>query len=57
MKLVSVNKPEKNTVSLEITVSKEELQLQSGVSKTTIEALSEIGAVDFLPDTNQLSLF
>ena len=38
-------------------ISKEELQLQSGVSKTTIEALSEIGALDFLPDTNQLSLF
>lgn len=38
-------------------ISKEELRLASGVSKTVIDTLSEAGALDFLPDTNQMSLF
>lgn len=38
-------------------ISKEELRLASGVSKTVIDALSEAGSLDFLPDTNQMSLF
>ena len=38
-------------------ISKEELRMASGVSKTVIDMLSEAGALDFLPDTNQMSLF
>ncbi len=38
-------------------ISKDELQLAAGVSKTVIEALNEVGALDFLPDSNQMSLF
>lgn len=38
-------------------ISKEELRLASGVSKTVIDTLSEAGALDFLPDTNQMSFF
>ncbi len=38
-------------------ISREELQIEAGVSKTVIEALAEAGALDFLPDTNQLSFF
>lgn len=38
-------------------ISREELQIEAGVSKTVIEALADAGALDFLPDTNQLSFF
>ncbi len=38
-------------------LSVEELQSKSGVSKTTIEALVDMGAFGDLPKTNQLSLF
>ena len=38
-------------------ISKDELQLAAGVSKTVIEAMTEVGALDFLPDSNQMSLF
>ncbi|MGI6269404.1 MAG: PolC-type DNA polymerase III [Candidatus Howiella sp.] len=38
-------------------ISKEELRMASGVSKTVIDMLSEAGALSFLPDTNQMSLF
>ena len=38
-------------------ISKEELRMASGVSKTVIDALTQTGALDFLPDTNQMSLW
>lgn len=38
-------------------ISKEELRMAAGVSKTVIDTLSEAGALDFLPETNQMSLF
>lgn len=38
-------------------ISKEELRMASGVSKTVIDMLSEAGALDYLPDTNQMSFF
>ncbi|ABK61332.1 DNA polymerase III, alpha subunit, Gram-positive type [Clostridium novyi NT] len=38
-------------------ISKEDLRKRSKVSKTVIEALSEHGCLEGLPDTNQLSLF
>ncbi|MBQ7105960.1 MAG: PolC-type DNA polymerase III [Clostridia bacterium] len=38
-------------------VSKEDFQATAGVSKSIIEALSEIGALSELPDTNQISMF
>ena len=38
-------------------ISKEDLQMQAGVSKTVMEALGELGALDFLPESNQISLF
>ncbi len=38
-------------------VSKEDFQLESGVSKTIIQNLSDLGAFKDLPDTNQLSMF
>ncbi len=38
-------------------ISVDDLQLEAGVSKTVIEALKGVGALDFLPDTNQMTLF
>ncbi len=38
-------------------ISIDDLQIESGVSKTVIEALKKVGALSFLPDTNQMSLF
>ena len=38
-------------------ISKEEFQTQAGVSKTVIEMLTQIGALDSLPDTSQISMF
>ena len=38
-------------------VSKEDLAIKSGVSTAVITALDEVGALDGLPDTNQVSLF
>ncbi|HHW45874.1 MAG TPA: PolC-type DNA polymerase III [Clostridiales bacterium] len=36
-------------------LSKEELQMATGLPKTVIEALDEVGALDFLPESNQMS--
>ena len=38
-------------------VSREEFQLEAGVSKTIIENLAELGAMSDLPETNQMSMF
>ncbi len=38
-------------------LSVEELQQQSGVSKTVIETLRSMGTLDGIPDTNQLTFF
>ncbi len=38
-------------------ISKEEFQLAAGISKSVLETLASAGVLDFLPDTNQLSLF
>lgn len=38
-------------------LSVDDLQMESGVSKSVIEALKNIGALSFLPDTNQMTLF
>jgi len=38
-------------------VSREDFAIEAGVSKTIIQNLAELGAMDDLPDTNQLSLF
>ena len=38
-------------------ISKEDFQLQAGVSKTIIQNLADLGALDSLPDTNQISMF
>ncbi len=38
-------------------VSKEDFQLEAGVSKTIIQNLSDLGAFSDLPDTNQISMF
>ena len=38
-------------------ISKEDFASMAGVSKTVIEKLSELGALDDLPETNQMSLF
>ncbi|MBE6781666.1 MAG: PolC-type DNA polymerase III [Ruminococcaceae bacterium] len=38
-------------------LSKEEFQTMSGVSKTIIQTLSDMGVLDELPDTNQMTLF
>ena len=38
-------------------VSKEDFQIEAGVSKTIIQNLADLGALDSLPDTNQISMF
>lgn len=38
-------------------VSKEDFQIEAGVSKAIIQSLSDIGALNDLPDTNQISMF
>ena len=38
-------------------LSVDDLQLESGVSKSVIESLKSVGALSFLPDTNQMTLF
>ena len=38
-------------------VSKEDFQIEAGVSKTIIQNLSDLGALNDLPDTNQMSMF
>ncbi|MBE6769390.1 MAG: PolC-type DNA polymerase III [Ruminococcaceae bacterium] len=38
-------------------ISKEEFQVEAGVSKTVMAALSDLGALGELPDTNQISMF
>ena len=38
-------------------VSIEDFQLEAGVSKTIIQNLAELGAMNDLPDTNQISMF
>ena len=38
-------------------VSKEDFASMAGVSKTIIEKLSDMGVLDGLPDTNQMSFF
>ncbi len=38
-------------------VSREDFQLEAGVSKTIIQNLAELGAMNDLPDTNQISMF
>ncbi len=38
-------------------VSKEDFQIEAGVSKTIIENLAALGAMNDLPDTNQISMF
>lgn len=38
-------------------MSIDDLQIESGVSKSVIESLKSVGALSFLPDTNQMTLF
>ena len=38
-------------------LSKEDLQIRGKVSKTLIDKMAEMGIIDNLPDSNQLSLF
>ena len=38
-------------------VSKEDFQIEAGVSKTIIQNLADLGALNDLPDTNQMSMF
>ncbi len=38
-------------------VSREDFQLEAGVSKTIIQNLADLGAMNDLPDTNQMSMF
>ncbi len=38
-------------------LSKQEFQNEAGVSKTVVQKLSDMGVLDTLPDTNQMTLF
>ena len=38
-------------------VSREDFAIEAGVSKTIIQNLSDLGAMNDLPDTNQISMF
>ena len=38
-------------------ISREDFILQAGVSKTIIQNLADIGAMNDIPETNQMSLF
>ena len=38
-------------------VSREDFQIEAGVSKTIIQNLADLGAMNELPDTNQISMF
>lgn len=38
-------------------VSREDLIIESGVSKTVIAKLGELGALGSIPETNQISMF
>ena len=38
-------------------LSVDDLQMESGVTKAVIEALRNVGALEFLPETNQMTLF
>ncbi len=38
-------------------ISREDFQLEAGVSKTIIQNLADLGALKDLPDTNQMSIF
>ncbi len=38
-------------------ISREDFQIEAGVSKTIIQNLAELGAMNDLPDTNQISMF
>lgn len=38
-------------------VSREDFQIEAGVSKTIIQNLADLGAMNDLPDTNQISMF
>ena len=38
-------------------LSVDDLQIESGVSKSVIDSLKSVGALSFLPDTNQMTLF
>jgi len=38
-------------------VSQEDFQIEAGVSKTIIQNLADLGAMNDLPDTNQISMF
>ena len=38
-------------------VSKEDFQVEAGVSKTIIQNLADLGAMNDMPDTNQISMF
>ena len=38
-------------------VSREDLILEAGVSKTVIQKLGELGALSDIPETNQISMF
>ena len=38
-------------------VSREDFQIEAGVSKTIIQNLADLGAMNDLPDTNQMSMF
>ena len=38
-------------------ISQEDLRLRAGISKSVIERLSEVGALQDLPETNQIDLF
>ena len=38
-------------------ISKQEFGAEAGVSKTIIQLLSDLGVLDELPDTNQMTIF